>query len=100
MRTAKIKTQYGSWEEATRNIAAIVNNEPTFTATLTSSATATTVTNSLVGKDSFIGFMPTTANAATDMNSMYISNRDEGAFTISHASNGFTDRIFVYIVAG
>ena len=66
--------------------------------TLTASAASTTVTDYRAGGSSIIIFMPTTAHAAADMNSMYVSARGQNTFTITHANNANTDRIFNYMV--
>jgi hypothetical protein len=70
------------------------------TVTLTSSAVSTQVSDNRVGTDSVIVFMPTTANAAAEIGAgtMYISARGKQTFTITHASNGQTDRDFTYAV--
>ncbi len=64
------------------------------------SASSTTVTDSRVGFNSFIGLMPTTLNAASAMAATYISARSAGGFTISHAINTTADKAFVYCVLG
>lgn len=72
------------------------------TVTLTASAASTTVLNSRVGGSSFIGFMPTTANAATELaaGTMYVSSRTKGEFVITHANNAQADRTFTYVHIG
>lgn len=78
------------------------NIDNTGTVTLTASTTTTTVTNSRVSANTFIDFMPTTANAATEKaaGTMYVSSQTKGSFVITHANNGQTDRIFKYIHVG
>lgn len=99
--------QKGKTKEETEIISTInqlilgnLNN--TGTVTLTASAASTTVTNSRVGANSYIEFMPTTANAATEKaaGTMYVSARTKGEFTITHANNAQTDRTFQYIHVG
>ena len=70
--------------------------------TLTASVASTTVTDSRVSTQSFIGFMPTTANAATEIfgATMYVSTRSDGSFVITHANNAQVDRSFVYAILG
>jgi hypothetical protein len=72
------------------------------TVTLTANAATTTVTNSRVSGNSFISFMPTTANAATELaaGTMRVSSRNKGEFVITHANNAQTDRTFSYIHVG
>ena len=70
--------------------------------TLTASQTTTTLTNIAIGPDSFIGFMPTTANAASEIGNgtLYVSARTDGSATITHANNAQNDRTFAYVVLG
>ncbi len=100
MRPYKIRPRYNTTEDAIRDIGNIVNSEPTFSLTLTTGTASTSISNPLCGKDSFIDFMPTTANAASDMNSMYVSARNLGSFTITHVNNANNDRTFIYTITG
>ena len=100
MRTIKAKTVYNTWKDGIRALADILNNEPTFTVTLDVSASSTTVACQMVGINSVISFMPTTANAAADMNSMFVSSRGDASFVVSHDFNGNADRTFAYSVEG
>ena len=72
--------------------------------TLTANAASTTVTDSRISNQSYIDFMPTTANAATELaaGTMYVSARDgdNGTFTITHANNAQTDRSFTFVIVG
>lgn len=70
--------------------------------TLTASQATTVVSDPLVGPDSCILFMPTTASAATEMGagSMYVSSRGDGTFTITHVNDTPADRTFRYVVLG
>lgn len=72
------------------------------TVTLTESATSTVVTDERVNPDSFIDFMPETANAAVEKASggMYVSSRGEKTFTITHNSKAQSDLDFTYLVIG
>lgn len=67
------------------------------TVTLTANAASTTVTNRKVSNAAHITLTPTTANAAAELATMYVSARTQGAsFTITHANNAQTDRTFTY----
>lgn len=44
--------------------------------------------------------IPTTANAAAALTSTYLSARDKGSFTLTHANNAQTDRAFLYVRFG
>ena len=70
------------------------------TVTLTASATTTDVTAINCGKDSKVFLMPTTANAAADFASCYISAVANGSFTITHPSDGDTDKTFFWVALG
>lgn len=66
--------------------------------TLTASTTTTTVTATNCSSSSTIFFSPTTANAAAEIaaGGCYVSAKAQGSFTVTHANNGQTDRIFDY----
>lgn len=70
--------------------------------TLTNGVTSTSVVDARSGINSFIGFTPTTANAAseTGAGTMYLKNRAEGVFTVKHANSASVDRTFVYCILG
>lgn len=70
--------------------------------TLGAGVASTSVTDARVGINSFIGFMPTTANAAseTGAGTMYVSTRGDGYFVITHANGASADRTFGYCVLG
>jgi hypothetical protein len=68
--------------------------------TLTANATSTTVADTRAGANSFIGFMPTTANAATELATLYVATRTKEQFVITHANTSATDRTFTYSILG
>lgn len=68
--------------------------------TLTISVTSTTLNDTRIGPNSFIGLMPTTANAAAALSTTYVSSRGDQTATITHANNAQADRTFVYAVLG
>jgi hypothetical protein len=78
LRQRKYKSTYPDINELARDLYEIGNNEPTFTITLNSSTTVSTITNPLVGADSVITMTPLTAAAGTE--SWYVSARNKGAF--------------------
>lgn len=100
MRTRKLRQNYVNLAEATRDIASIVNNEPTFTLTLATGTAVTTISNPMIGKDSYIGFMPTSATAAAELASMYVSARDKESFDLTHTTAAAADRTFTFFVHG
>lgn len=71
------------------------NNTGTFT--LTAGATSTVVTDPAFESSMVPLFTPTTANAAGALATTYVSARDKGQFTITHANAGSTDRTFLYV---
>jgi hypothetical protein len=68
--------------------------------TLTASATTTTLTDARIGPNSFIGFMPRTATAATALAGLYVSARTKGSATLTHANTADTDKTFTLCVIG
>ena len=74
----------------------------TGTVTLAASSASTTVSDYRAGANSFIGFMPQTANAAAEIGAgtMYVATQGKQTFTITHANNAQVDRIFCYCLLG
>jgi hypothetical protein len=78
------------------------------TLTLTAGATTSTITDARITNNSFIGFTPTTANAAAELGNgtLYVSNRMSGTgntignATITHANNAQVDRTFIVLIIG
>lgn len=68
--------------------------------TLTPSATSTTLTDFRVHPGCVLGFMPTTANAATAWPSIYVTNVGKGTADINHASAVATDQTFRVSIVG
>lgn len=68
--------------------------------TLTASATTTTMTDFRIHPGCVLGFMPTTANAATAKASIWVSNVGKGTATINHASSANTDQDFRVSIVG
>ena len=78
------------------------NNVGSFT--ITANDTTTVVSDLRVGNESVILFMPTTANAATEIwggGGMYVSSITAGtSFTVTHSNGAQTDRTFKYTLIG
>lgn len=74
----------------------------TLDVTLTAGAATTTVLDARFSEQSFIGFMPKTANAAAELGAggLYVSARTSGSATVTHANNAQTDRDFTIIILG
>jgi hypothetical protein len=72
------------------------------TVTLTVSVATTTVTDANCAATSWVGFTPTTANAAAEIGNgtMYLSAVANGSFTITHANAATTGRTFLYAIQG
>lgn len=68
--------------------------------TLTASSTTTTITDPRIGPDSHLSFTPTTATAATAAGGLYVSARDTGTATVTHASTADTDKTFTLAIVG
>lgn len=71
-----------------------------FSATLSSNAGTTTVTNSLIGPNSTLIPVPTTAHAAAQMATIYTSTVGQGTATFAHGNNASTDQTFKFVVVG
>lgn len=67
--------------------------------TLTAGATSTTVSDRRVHAESVIHHMPTTATAGGSI-SMYVSSVGKQTFTITHAEQASTTRVFKYSIHG
>ena len=74
------------------------------TVTLTTNAAATVVTDGNCASGSVILFMPTTANAATELGNgtMYVPTATilNGSFSITNANAATTGRTFLYAIHG
>lgn len=71
-------------------------------ATLTANAGSTTITDPRASAFSYIGLMPKTANASAEIGNgtIYVSQRNNGSFVLTHANAAMTDRTFVYLIIG
>lgn len=65
--------------------------------TLTPSAATTTVIDNRFNSDMAVLLVPLTASAAAAIPTTYLSGRDHGKFTLTHASASSTDRAFLYV---
>lgn len=65
--------------------------------TLAAGATTTVVLDNLFNSDMVPLLTPTTSNAAAALGTTYVSSRDNGSFTLTHANNAQTDRTFLYV---
>lgn len=74
------------------------NNAGTFT--LAAGVTTTVVEDNAFESSMVPVWSPTTANAAAAMTNVYVSARDKGSFTLTHANTATTDRTFIYTRQG
>lgn len=78
----------------------------TGSATLTANVATTAVVDYRLGNNTVILFQPMTANAAAEIGAgtMYVKTTDydipNRTFTINHANNAQTDRVFRYFLVG
>lgn len=70
------------------------------TVTLEAGETSTTLTDKRIGGNTYIGFMPLTANAAAALATTHVSARDNGVATITHDNTADTDRTFDLVLIG
>lgn len=68
--------------------------------TLAANTATTTITDSRLGVNSFVGFMPKTAHSATELATMYVDTQNTGSAVIHHANNAQTDRSFNILIIG
>lgn len=65
--------------------------------TLRANQPTTTVDDNLFNSDMVPLLIPTTANAAAALATTYLSARDFGSFTLTHANASTTDRTYLYV---
>lgn len=68
--------------------------------TLTANVATTTLSDIRIGPDSVITFMPTTANAATDLANLYVTGKGDGTCTLNHTNNAQADRTYDISIIG
>ena len=68
--------------------------------TLTINSATSTFANPLIGPNSVLSFMPTTANAATGLTALYVTGRGNGTCTLNHANNAQADRTYAVSILG
>ena len=96
----------GADREWSRKLAEVMNNiilgrtNNTGTVTLTANDTTTTIADKRLGPKSVITFMPTTANAAAAMTSIYVSSRGKQTATVTHDNTADVDRTLSYAIQG
>jgi hypothetical protein len=91
-----------------RQVAAVVNRvvqgklNCTGSVALAAGTTTTTVNDARATATSVVLLMPTTANAAVELGNgtLFVSARDKGSFTLTHANNAQIDRWFDFAVIG
>jgi hypothetical protein len=91
-----------------RQVAVVVNRVAqgklncTGSVILAAGTTSTAVSDARVTAASVVLLMPATANAAIEIGNgtLFVSARDKGSFTLTHADNAQTDRRFDFAVIG
>lgn len=68
--------------------------------TLATSTVTTEVIDLRAGIFSVPVWTPTTASGAQAVTSLYLSQRKQGSFVLTHDSATYTDRAFVYLIGG
>lgn len=68
--------------------------------TLAAGAASTAVLEDRCGAQTFIGFMPLTANALSAGPTVWVSSQSVGGFTITHANSASVDKSFRYCILG
>ena len=93
----------GSPREISEVVNNIMNGKTNNTGTVTlavASATTTTINDERIGYNSIITFMPTTANAASELTNLYVSAKTKGSATLTHSANTSADKTYGYIIVG
>ena len=98
-------TDIGGW---IRLVAQAVNRiddgsiNATGTITLTINVASSTLSDRRIGKQTKVILVPTTANAAGELATLYqtLPNATEGQAVLNHANNAQADRTFGYVLAG
>lgn len=72
------------------------------TITLTTSTATTVVSSDVISADCFPQLTPASANGATELGNgtCYVSAVADGSFTITHANNATTSRVFHWYAVG
>jgi len=93
-------------DEMTRRLALAVNrllkgknNAANRSFTCTINVTSTVVVDELVHFNSHVNLTATTAHAATELATLWITYQ-KGQFTVNHSNSAFADRTFTYEVCG
>lgn len=70
--------------------------------TLQAGQSSTVVVDDRTGPNSFISFMPRTANAAAEIRNgtLYVTAQAKQTFTVAHSNNAQTDRTYIYTILG
>lgn len=68
--------------------------------TLTPSTVSSVVVDSRISINSFVGFMPMTANALSAAPTLFVSTIATGSFTITHGNSASIDKTFRYALLG
>src|SRR5690349_3875594 len=71
-----------------------------FSATLSSSAGSTVITNGLIGPNSTLIPVAKTAHAAAAITTLYTSSIGAGTATLAHGNNANTDMTYNFVVVG
>ena len=103
---SKVITKYENEKEHRYLLASAINetndgktdNYGSFTVTANQ---ATTIVSDLrAGINSVILFSPTSASAATEIATMYVSANGKQTFTLTHVNSATADRTFNYVIVG
>ncbi len=68
--------------------------------TLATSTVTTEVIDLRAGISSVPVWTPTSARGAAAMTALYLSQRKQGSFVLTHDSQTYTDRTFIYQIGG
>ena len=97
MRLKRFRTDYKTTQEIGRDLYDILNEENTYTVTLGTGTSLTSVTNQFVGLNSVVAMMPTSATAAIE--NYYIVTAKK-SFDIHHSTATAADRTYRFHIYG
>lgn len=103
---SRVVTRHDNEKEHRHLMASAINendngktsNTGSFTVSI--SQATTVVSDKRAGSSSVILFSPTSASAATEIATMYVSANGKETFTVTHTSSVTADRTFNYVIVG
>jgi hypothetical protein len=99
----RLAPQGGTPREVSEVVNGVLNGKINSKGTITLSVspeTTTIISDERISVESVILLSPKTANAASELSSVYFSDQSSGQATITHNLSSLTDRTYGYVVLG